>query len=936
MSEHTDTTATTADVLDLPLAAFRASGITSVHWTQETLTLRDLRSRAMHPHNRKRCPAYVLGSFLGERRTKRAVQTRSALVLDVDELAAVAPMDPSDGLERCNLPQVADELRSLGVAVLAHETYSSTDAEPRLRIIIPLHREVPAAAYRALSEAVTRDLRTVMVDPGSHQAERGIYEPARPGGGAGWVVYASGDPLDWEHGRWRVDAPERPADQAPSGPDLPETRQDPREAGGVVGAFCRAHTLASVVDEYLLPYEPTPDLEMWKLAGSHGPGGLHALLGADGALWYDHHATSRTHGQALSLWDLVAEHAFGYLDDAEGERRKPTNDRASRRELARVAASDPRVVAQSLPPMPEPVDDSPPASAEDVAREDSEPEEDSGRTESDEESSDQDRSLTSWVRERLVRHSKTLRALDDPRNWDLIQEHDPVLARLGYDRRTEQQEWLSSPPWRDVSESSAEVSTWDLREVGHYLRAAYGTDRVPEAEVERLVAACADRRAFHPVRDWLESLEWDGTPRLDTCLPGTRGDESRATETDRLIARLALVGAAARVLDPGCKVDHVLVLVGGQGVGKTWWVERMSRGFTTGLGPIDSRDTLMSAHRSWIVTADEGFTMGRADSERLKAFITTREDAYRAPYARAVTVRKRPFVVWATTNDRGFLRQEDGNRRYLPHEVPERLRFDLYTDEYIDQVWAEAVALYRSGERPLWATPEEQELLGVAQERHTAEDIYASRIEGLLDTLVPEGWPTWGPERQLEWLRASAMGYASEAGTHHITQVSAATVYAMLGRDWRENRDRSVMSTIRRTIHALPEWERSEDRVLIPGLGRQRVWRRVTPLGDYTHTPHPGAPTAHVGTLDTPTDPVTKEVHYADHTDHPGRPDPGDARGAAQRPGEPGGCEPGGDDAPGAQASEALDQAEAGHREDRGAGSGDDGVFNLDDDPLLA
>src|SRR5699024_12437129 len=90
-------------------------------------------------------------------------------------------------------------------------------------------------------------------------------------------------------------------------------------------------------------------------------------------------------------------------------------------------------------------------------------------------------------------------------------------------------------------------------------------------------------------------FEWDGTPRLEEALPGVV-----PTDYTRLVARKCLVAAVARVFDPGCKWDHTLIIYGEEGLGKTHWISRMSKGYTAPLGDIRSKDTLLSMQRSWI------------------------------------------------------------------------------------------------------------------------------------------------------------------------------------------------------------------------------------------------------------------------------------------------------------------------------------------------
>ena len=205
------------------------------------------------------------------------------------------------------------------------------------------------------------------------------------------------------------------------------------------------------------------------------------------------------------------------------------------------------------------------------------------------------------------------------------------------------------------------------------------------------------------------------------------------------------------MLQPGVKADNSLILVGGQGLGKTWWVDTMSRGWTCTLGPLQSKDTILAMSRSWIVTADEGFAMRKADSDALKQFITQTQDVIRLPYDRQDTSIPRRCVIWGTTNDPVFLRSQEGNRRFLIVNVERKADFDLYTDEYVDQIWAEAVHMYRNG-KLTYLTDEEEAMASEVRASATEEDSLPGLIQAYLDTLVPEDWYQRPPEARSAWL----------------------------------------------------------------------------------------------------------------------------------------------------------------------------------------
>jgi predicted P-loop ATPase len=140
----------------------------------------------------------------------------------------------------------------------------------------------------------------------------------------------------------------------------------------------------------------------------------------------------------------------------------------------------------------------------------------------------------------------------------------------------------------------------------------------------------------------------------------------------------------------------------------------------------------MMLQRSWIVTSDEAHTLRKAEAEAQKEFLTRTHDVFRAPYDRAMAEYPRHCVIWGTTNDDIFLANQEGNRRFLVIRVEEALDFDRMSDEYVDQVWAEAVHLYQQGER-IWLTPEETELVRANVAIHVEEDSLVGVLQAWLD-----------------------------------------------------------------------------------------------------------------------------------------------------------------------------------------------------------
>lgn len=255
------------------------------------------------------------------------------------------------------------------------------------------------------------------------------------------------------------------------------------------------------------------------------------------------------------------------------------------------------------------------------------------------------------------------------------------------------------------------------------------TDNKPlkfaEEEVARGLAVIARKRTVHPVRDWLSALKWDGKPRLGDELAGALG-HGEGSFAGTLLSRW-LVSAVARAMEPGCKVDTVLVLVGAQGVGKSTFFSVLGGSwFTDSPVNVEDNNAKLIMRRAWIVEWAELEAMRRARAqEALKAFLSARIDIFRKPYGRDVVEAPRHCVIVGTTNNREFLHDPTGSRRFWPVEVT---KLELsWVKENREQLFAEAVARYRTGEQ-WWLTTEEDAELARVNREHEAQDVWADPV----------------------------------------------------------------------------------------------------------------------------------------------------------------------------------------------------------------
>ncbi|HEX9619438.1 MAG TPA: virulence-associated E family protein [Polyangiaceae bacterium] len=239
--------------------------------------------------------------------------------------------------------------------------------------------------------------------------------------------------------------------------------------------------------------------------------------------------------------------------------------------------------------------------------------------------------------------------------------------------------------WTD--EDTARTIAWFTCEVGFEPAAGH---------VDQGVAAIAHRTIVHPVRDWLASLEWDGTERLNDLgrvYFGAPGSAYAAA-----VGRRWMIAAVARVIEPGCKVDSLLGLEGAQGIGKSSALRLLAGAewfADTGI-TIGDKDSYQALRRKWIYEFAELSSIRGREIERVKNFLSSQTDTYRPSYGRRTQDHPRQVVFAGSTNDEHYLTDPTGSRRFWPLRCAQIDLGALSRDRA--QLWAEAVSAYRAGE----------------------------------------------------------------------------------------------------------------------------------------------------------------------------------------------------------------------------------------------
>jgi len=293
--------------------------------------------------------------------------------------------------------------------------------------------------------------------------------------------------------------------------------------------------------------------------------------------------------------------------------------------------------------------------------------------------------------------------------------------------------------------------------------------RVTDSVIYNACELAARAQTFHPVCRALNALQWDGQRRLDTWLCTLFGVAD--TALNRAMQRKWLIAAVARVMDPGCKADNMLILEGPKGYGKSEAFRALGQvggnHFSDSALDLGSKDRFESIQGIWIYEFSELDGFDRHDVNRIKGFLTSRTDRYRRPFAHGPAELPRQVIFCGSTNKSEYIR-EDSERRFWPMLVRRRLT-DADRSAFIaviSQLWAEAVAAYRAGEQWYLTHDQEAELARAQQSRVVSDTMETAVINYLLDS--KQAGDLVSTEEVMEHLQISATGKDTKSQSMRI------------------------------------------------------------------------------------------------------------------------------------------------------------------------
>ncbi|MBQ9428599.1 MAG: hypothetical protein IJU41_03530 [Clostridia bacterium] len=613
-------------------------------------------------------------------------------------------------------------------AAVLYSTHKHTPENMRLRLVIPLSRDVTPDEYGAIARRVADDIGIEFFDDTTYQPGRLMYWPSRSRDGQYVFTARDGDFLDPDevlatYPDWRdISAWPTSSRVAEIEHRSAEKQQDPLAKPGLVGVFCRTYTIEEAIAAFVPAYTPAGDRRYTYAAGSTAAG----VVVYDNKFIYSHHATDPCSLKLCNAWDMVRLHRFGALD-ADADAGTAVSKLPSYRAMQAFALADDHVKQVML-------DERAAAAKDDF----------------------EDLDGTDWKKKLELTEKGGLR--QSIGNAVLILLNDPALkGSIAYDEFNCLTVVRKDLPWRAVGDRRG--SSWqnsDESELRYYIETHYGS--IGKEKITDAVEVVAHKQQFHPIRDYLAAQVWDGKARLDELLIRYLG--AADTPYTRAVTRKTFTAAVARVFNPGCKFDYMLTIKGSQGLGKSSLLYRLAGDwFSDSLTAMQGKEAYEQLRRVWIAEFAEMSFMKKSDIEPIKQFITKQTDQYRPAYGRVIEVFPRQCIFIGTVNGTAFLRDPTGNRRFwvVDTGTPRAdFRREL-TDDVVGQIWAEAVVRYRAGE-PLYLDDKLEETAGQVRESFTETDDRQGLVEGYLARKLPKNWNEMDIYARREWLASDSVG----------------------------------------------------------------------------------------------------------------------------------------------------------------------------------
>lgn len=825
---------------------------------------------------RKNHGFWLGGPSVDGRRKNVSLRYRTVVTLDLDEGTAELVALLKAGKTRLNK-----------YCFLIHSTRKHTSAKPRLRIVIFLKEPIAIEKYHPLARIAASLVDSTMdaIDDVSFRPAQMMFWPT-VSSDAEYVFWQNeGTVMDGEailtgFGNWqdftKLPFSERQGQKRPSDPN--KKAENPLEKKGLVGAFCRAYSIEDAIATFLsdvyVPGDANSAKPRYTFTGGSTTNG--AIVEDDGLFLFSHHTTDPCTDRLVNAFDMVRLHLFGDQDAKHDPfDTKPTDfpswkameeflreDEPTKREL-RQERYDLAAMFDDLGEGEARADEPEPDAADVAAKFDALDDEEGAEEDYDEDVlallgpkpkkpagaqvPAKPKYDSAWIEQLELTDKGTIKSSlpnetmilqNDPRFTRIVELNEfklevvtrrPLKSRMDLVPEITIRDAVNGDIWSDFHDTAVRMV---LEAPNGKNKPGYGL-KVSDRDLESAVLATAMKNRFHPVRDRLEGCvrKWDGNRRLRRLFSKYLGCIDNAYH--REVALKFCIAAVARIFEPGHKFDFMPILEGPQGKRKSSFIKTLALDWFGELeGDFsDQRKLVEQMQGCWIMEQAELSSMNRSEVLDQKAFMSRTNDKVRLAYARRALEFPRQTVFMGSTNDSEYLADLTGNRRYWPIVVTV-LMIDTDTlAAEIDQIWGEAVHLYREmrakhprGELPLFLEDREAQSYALRMQesrRITTEvDGFAGIVGAWLDAPVSVA--------KLEGLEArfDDLERGPDAKVLRET-VSLPEIWEdCLGNDRRQykRQDALMLSKVMRLVGG---WENDDRPTRTKRFGIQKLWRRV-------------------------------------------------------------------------------------------------------------
>ena len=642
---------------------------------------------------------FILGKLKDNKRRKENVLSRSALTLDMDY-----------GSEN-----IVGELKnSLTYRTLIYSTHKHKKSKPRLRLIIPLDRNVSPDEYSAISRMVASEINMDLFDDSTYEASRLMYWPSTSCDGEFIFEDIKKDILKaddvlkkYENWKDTKSWPTSSRQKIVFKNNL-NKQADPLTKEGLIGGFCRTYSISDVIEKFLgHVYEDSEFRGRYDYIPASSSAGVVVY---DDKFAYSHHATDPASGKLLNAFDLVRTHNFSHLDKIEDLEKKPSNKLPSFKAMENFVLQDEKV-KQLLS-----------KERQDLAK-------------MEFEVVQEEEVNTSW--QNLLELDKKGNVKSTMSNMAIIIRNDVNFKNIVYNQFKCSIDVVGKLPWKQIKSGWSDA---DMACAKLYFERVYKIWS-PLKFKDALLAVTSSERVYHPIKEYFKTLKWDKVSRLDTLLVDYLGAKDNIFV--REVTRKTFCAAVTRIFEPGKKFDSILVLCGPQGIGKSTLFSKLGKEwYSDSLSLCDMKDKTAAEKLQgyWLLELGELAGIKKVDVEVIKSFISRTDDKFRKAYGVNVESNPRSNIIVGTTNSEGgFLRDITGNRRFWPVMVSGNSNLKPWDLKDVDQIWAEALYRYEQGEE-LYLKGDVSKMAKIAQQEAMESDDREGIILDYLETLLPTNW----------------------------------------------------------------------------------------------------------------------------------------------------------------------------------------------------